>query len=203
MDHRNGSPPHPLPTDQPIPQPIVDLLFTDSFVFNGLDYAIKPFRPHQAIEFIAVDHLASVLDQQCFFQFAAFRNWLIMIFWNHYHWSRNVIASCKKKIPLIMSRDSHDRSGAIACKYIFGDPDGNTITIQRIDGVGSCENSVFFLRFGHSFDFVLSHGVFTVNRHFLFLIIRYNLFDQFMLWSKHTKSHPEDGIWPCGKNTEL
>ncbi len=59
----------------------------------------------------------------------------------------NPIFSGKFKIALIMSRDSHDGTGTIGHQYIISNPDRDSFSIDRIDGITSCKNTGFlFIR---------------------------------------------------------
>ena len=44
-----------------------------------------------------------------------------------------------------MCRHTHDGSGTVICQYIVREPDRHFRTVQRIDGIGSCEHTCLLL----------------------------------------------------------
>src|SRR5262245_23290170 len=60
-------------------------------------------------------------------------------------WNGQVELLSEFQITRVMSRHSHDRSGAIGGQNIVGDPDGNTRLIDRVDGKGAGENACLLL----------------------------------------------------------
>ena len=45
-----------------------------------------------------------------------------------------------------MRRHGHDGAGAVAGENVIGNPDGNLLAVDRIDGVSAGEHAGFFLR---------------------------------------------------------
>ena len=44
-------------------------------------------------------------------------------------------------VAAIVSRHSHDSAGAVACQYIFRNPDGISLTSEGVDGIAAGEHT--------------------------------------------------------------
>ena len=49
----------------------------------------------------------------------------------------------KFEIPLVVSGNGHDRSGAVAHENVVGDPNRDFLAVDGIDGQSACENTTF------------------------------------------------------------
>ena len=62
------------------------------------------------------------------------------------------------KIARVMRRHGHDGAGAIAGENVIGNPDGNFLAVDRIDGVSAGEHAGFFLGQFGAFEVAFARG---------------------------------------------
>ena len=48
-------------------------------------------------------------------------------------------------VALVVRGHGHDRAGAVAGQHVVGDPDGDLLAVDRVDGVGAGEDAGLFL----------------------------------------------------------
>ena len=107
----------------------------------------------------------------------------------------------KSIVARVVGRHGHDGTCTISGQNVLSNPDGNLFVGERIDGVGTGEDT------GH----LVVHLALTLGAllhvgnivfHFLFLFGRGELFYQFTLGCQNHKGHTEHGIGTGGKDGE-
>ena len=85
------------------------------------------------------------------------------------------------KVPLIMRRNRHDRSSAVAHQHVIGDPEWNQNAIHRIHGVGTSENARFLFGEFRTVQFTLSRGFIPILADVRLLVGRCEAIDEGVL----------------------
>ncbi len=69
----------------------------------------------------------------------------------------------KLKVSLIAAGNGHDSPGAVGHQHIVGNPDGDFLIVDRIDGISPNENTTFVFIFGHPVNFSLARCLFHIG----------------------------------------
>ena len=102
-----------------------------------------------------------------------------------------------------MGGDGHDRAGAVAHEDIVGDPDGDALAVDGIDGVRAGEDAgFFFVEFG-AVEVALRGDGDAVFFDGLFLLCRGDLGNERMLGREDHVSRAEKRVRPGGENLDL
>ena len=105
-------------------------------------------------------------------------------------------------VARVVGRHGHDGSGAISGQHIFGNPDGNLLASEWVDGIRTRENArhlVVHLSFALG---ALLH-ISQILLYFGLLFSRGELFHQFAFRSQHHERNAENGVGARGEDGEL
>ena len=109
---------------------------------------------------------------------------------------------CKPEVAFISARHSHDCTGTITGQHIFTYINGDFSPVKRIHRICTCEYAGDrFL--SHALALTAAFNPCEVLVNFLFMFMRSDRFNQFMLGSDHHKINPKNGVRSCRKNTQL
>ena len=74
------------------------------------------------------------------------------------------------EIALVVSRHSHDGTGAVGHEDVVGDKQGHLLAIQAVDGIGAEGDARLLLVGGHAFDLSGCAGLLDIRLHRLLLV---------------------------------
>ena len=108
----------------------------------------------------------------------------------------------KRIIPAVMRRHSHDGTGSITCKHIFGYPNRHLLSGKWIYSIspGKYSGNGLGLRNPLSLRFLLDRR--HVRSHFLFAVLRCQLLHKLAFRSQHHECHAEYGIGARRKDSD-
>ena len=160
IDDRDGRPPVPLPGDEPVPQPVRNGPFTPAVsldvVGDGLDalfvgHSLVPSRVgHETVAQVGFHGFAAIPGD-----------------WRYHGPHRQPVLLGEFKVPRVMGRDAHDRSGAVGHQHVVADVYGHPLVVQPVHGVAASEHSGLFLLRGKPVDFRGPAGLLNVLLHLL------------------------------------
>ena len=108
----------------------------------------------------------------------------------------------KIPVPLILTRDGHDRPGAVAHQHIVGDVDRNRLPVHRVDGEPTGEHAGL-LALGETLDLRLTgRPGYVLPGLGLDVGARDQLLDKWVLGGEDAECHPEDRVGPGGEHIE-
>ena len=116
---------------------------------------------------------------------------------------RQVELGGELEIARVMRRHGHDCAGAVAGEHVVGNPDGNLLAVDRIDGVSAGEHAGFFLRqfgafqigFFGNFGFV----IFAIAS---LLFRRGDLINELVFRRQHHVSRAKQRVGPRGEHAD-
>ncbi len=120
-----------------------------------------------------------------------------------HHRDGQVIFLGKGKVALIAAGDGHDRAGAVGHQHVIGNPDGDALLIDRVDGVSAGEDAGFFLFGGEAVDFRLAGGLLDVGGDGGPLLRGGQLIDQRVFRGHDHEGRPPQGIGPGGEDGQF
>ena len=107
------------------------------------------------------------------------------------------------EVPLVVCGHGHDRAGAVGREDVVGDPDGNLLSVDRVDGGGAGPDAGLVLgKFG-AFQVGLGGGEFLILLHRLRLFGRGDLGNQLVLRRQNHVGRAEECVRPGGENADL
>ena len=104
------------------------------------------------------------------------------------------------EVALIVSGYSHDSSCTIRSEDIVGNPDGNLLAVDRVDGIRAREDAGLLLRQLGAFEVGLTGGEGLIFGHGLLLLRRGDLWHQLVLGREHHVSRAEERIGTSGEH---
>ena len=109
---------------------------------------------------------------------------------------------CKIIVAAVVGRNGHDGACTISGQHIIGHPDGNGLTVERVEAIsaGKFAGHLFYLC--HPFPFRTVHGSVNILINSLFSVGSCDLRDQFMFRGQHHEGGSENSIGAGGKNAE-
>ena len=110
--------------------------------------------------------------------------------------------TCKSIVAAVVCRHCHDGTGTVTGQYIIANPNGNSLSRERINTVSTCKNTTYltvgdtvalgsFLRCSHVFVY------------FGFIFGRCKLFYQFAFRSQNHKGYTKHGIGTSSENGDF
>ena len=118
------------------------------------------------------------------------------------HPDRQIMRLGKLKVALVMRRYRHNRARAIGDHDVVGDPDGYALVIDRVDGVGTGENTRLFAIFQHALDLGFQSRLTNVGVDIRALPRSGDLVHQVMFGRQDHESCAPEGIGPGRENLD-
>ena len=105
-------------------------------------------------------------------------------------------------VALVVRRDGHNRSGAVAHEHIVGDPDGHALAVHGIDRVSTAEHARFVLGQIGPLEIALASGFFPVASEVGLLFRRSECVRERVLWGQHHVGAAEQRVWAGRENLQ-
>ena len=106
------------------------------------------------------------------------------------------------EVALVVRRHGHDGAGAVAHQHVVGDPDGDALAVDRVDGIGAGEDAGLLLVGGRALDLALAGGLGRVRLHrgaLLGVVIGVH---QRMLRRQHHEGRAPQRVGPRGEDLQ-
>ena len=107
--------------------------------------------------------------------------------------------SCKRVVPAVVCRNSHDCSCSVTGKYIFRNPDRNFLLCERICSIAAGKDTCNLTCLGHSLPLCLLFGIIEILLDSTLLLWSSQFFHPFTLRSEYHESDPEYSVSPGSK----
>src|SRR6266566_5602217 len=179
-----------LPADQPVAQAIGDHKPANALFFDVTSHAGNRLVSGRTVKRARVNHDPQVLFCPCPGRRVA---WRLSLWPNHFAYG-NTELTRKLKVTLVMSRNTHDRAGAIAHQHIIGDPDRDLFTVDGIGDVATCKDAGLLLLSAHAFDFCHMPRLIHVSLDFFLVFGGRDLLNPGMLGSQHKERNTIDSV---------
>ena len=101
-----------------------------------------------------------------------------------------------------MGRNGHDGSRAVAREHIFRDPNGDALARERVDAIGSGEDTRHLV-VGHAVALRALGDIGEIGLHLLALLAGSQLGYQLRLRSQYHEGDAEDRVGTCGEDGEV
>ncbi len=106
------------------------------------------------------------------------------------------------EIALVVRRDGHDRAGAVADEDVVGNPDGDALAVDGVDGVAAGEDARFLLGKIGPVEVAFEGGLLTVIVDGGLLFGRGDAVDEGVFRREDHVGHAEEGVGPRGVDAE-
>ena len=146
----------------------------------------------------AVDHLALCFDDVRLFQWAGRAIWT-----GDHATDLQPELLGKGEVALVVGGHGHDRTGSVAHHHIVGDPDGDTLVVDGVDGVAAGKDARLLFIGCRACNLILFFRGCFVGLDRGSLRIGGDLVDQRMFGSQHHKGRPPERIGPRGEDLNL
>ena len=110
---------------------------------------------------------------------------------------------CELPVPVIVGRYCHDGTGTVADEYVVGDPDGDLLSVYRVDGIGTGEDTCLVLCEVCSFKIGLVFCGIEICFNCFFLLGSRELFNKRMLRCDYHVCCAEERVTACCVNFKL
>ena len=114
--------------------------------------------------------------------------------------NRQVKSLGKGIVAAVVRRNSHDGAGTVAGEHVFGNPDGNLLLGQRVEGVRAGEDTRGLARFGDALALGLFLGLGEVFIHRSALFGRSEFVHPLALGRQHHEGDAEDRVGTRGED---
>ena len=111
-----------------------------------------------------------------------------------------LVLARKKKVPLVMGRDSHHGTGAVLRQHVVGDPNRQQLTVGGVAHPGADGNTALGPVFGRAVLLALARHLIAEGFHRSPLLGGGEGRHQRMLRGQHHIGGAEDGVGPCGEH---
>ncbi len=194
VHHRDRAAPEALPTQQPIPQPVVDGRRTQALLRQPVDGSP-----------LGLGHLHSVHESGVDgYAIARPRSVLPVVGGLHGAHYRQAEGLGEAPVALILGGDGHDRPGAVGRQDVVGNEDRHRLAIERVHGVDP-QGHAAVLRGrlgGLPFDLGDALDLLLEGLHLGALIRGSDLAYQRVLGGQHDIGHAEGGVGPGGEHVD-
>ena len=184
MHDRDGRAPVALAGDQPVAQLVVDGKVALAPRVQPLGDGAHAVADGQAVELAGVDH-GTVVDEGLGQRLAA------PIRRGDDGADFDAVAGGEVEVAPVVGRHGHDGPRAVGHQHVVGDPDGQALVVDRVDGVTAGEDAGLVVIQRHALQFGLAGGGGHVGLDLNRAVRRRNAADQRMLRRQHHEGGTE------------